>query len=378
MTISRKLFIAAVVAGMGSAAMAQEQVIKIGHIGPVSGPQAHFGKDNENGVRMAIEDLNAKGMEIGGKKVKFQLVAEDDAADPKQGTAAAQKLCDDKVAGAVTFVNSGVAIPASKVFHDCGIPMVTGAATNPDLTKPGWNTTYRVIANDNALGAALANYTANVLKLKNVAVIDDRTAYGQGLASVYKKDAEKLGVKIVASEFTNDKATDFMAILTSIKAKKPEAIFYGGMYGQAGPMLRQMAQLGMNDVKMFGGDGICVLELAKVAAGAKTLDNVVCADGGASIAKMPGGIEWKKRYDAKFPGQFQVYSPYFYDGVMLLADAMKRANSWDPKVYIPFLQKADFQGVTSRIQFESNGEMKNPTYTLSRFVNGEKTPIDLK
>ena len=156
------------------------------------------------------------------------------------------------------------------------------------------------------------------------------------------------------------------------------AIFYGGMYGQAGPMLRQMAQLGMNDVKMFGGDGICVLELAKVAAGAKTLENVVCADGGASIAKMPGGIEWKKRYDAKFPGQFQVYSPYFYDGVMLLADAMKRANSWDPKVYIPFLQKSDFQGVTSRIQFEPNGEMKNPTYTLSRFVNGEKTPIDLK
>ena len=378
MKMSHQLLIAAAVAGMGSVAMAQEQIIKIGHIGPVSGPQAHFGKDDENGVRMAIEDLNAKGMEIAGKKVKFQIVAEDDAADPKQGTAAAQKLCDDKVAGAVTFVNSGVAIPASKVFHDCGIPMVTGAATNPDLTKPGWNTTYRVIANDNALGAALANYTVHVLKLKNVAVIDDRTAYGQGLASVYKKDAEKLGVKIVASEFTNDKATDFMAILTSIKAKKPEAIFYGGMYGQAGPMPRQMAQLGMNDVKLFGGDGICVLELAKVAAGAKTLENVVCADGGASIAKMPGGIEWKKRYDAKFPGQFQVYSPYFYDGVMLLADAMKRANSWDPKVYIPFLQKADFQGVTSRIQFEPNGEMKNPTYTLSRFVNGEKTPIDLK
>ncbi|QIL44727.1 branched-chain amino acid ABC transporter substrate-binding protein [Acidovorax sp. HDW3] len=378
MKMSRKLLIAAAVAGMGSAVMAQEQIVKIGHIGPVSGPQAHFGKDDENGVRMAIEDLNAKGMEIAGKKVKFQLVAEDDAADPKQGTAASQKLCDDKVAGAVTFVNSGVAIPSSKVFHDCGIPMITGAATNPELTKPGWDTTYRVIANDNALGAALANYTAHVLKLKNVAIIDDRTAYGQGLASVYKKDAEKLGVKVVASEFTNDKATDFMAILTSIKAKKPEAIFYGGMYGQAGPMLRQMAQLGMNDVKLFGGDGICVLELAKVAAGAKTLENVVCADGGASIAKMPGGIEWKKRYDAKYPGQFQVYSPYFYDGVMLLADAMKRANSWDPKVYIPFLQKADYQGVTSRIQFEKNGEMKNPTYTLSKFVNGDKVAIDLK
>ncbi|MCO8250905.1 branched-chain amino acid ABC transporter substrate-binding protein [Comamonas thiooxydans] len=372
-----KLCIATVVAGMAGCVMAQEQIIKIGHIGPTSGPQAHFGKDDENGVRMAIEDLNAKGMEIGGKKVKFVLVAEDDVADPKQGTAASQKLCDDKVAGAVAFVNSGVAIPSSKVFQDCGIPMITGAATNPDLTKPGWNTTYRVIANDNALGAALASYAAKNLKLKNVAVIDDRTAYGQGLANVFKKDAAKHGIKIVANEFTNDKATDFMAILTSIKAKKPDAIFYGGMYGQAGPMLRQMAQLGMNDVKMFGGDGICVTELAKVAAGAKPLENVVCADGGASIAKMPGGTEWKKRYDAKYPGQFQVYSPYFYDGTMLLADAMKRANSWDPKVYIPFLQKSDYSGVTSKIQFEKNGEMKNPSYTLSRYVNGNKTPIDL-
>ena len=373
-----KLCIATMVAGMGTAVMAQEQVIKIGHIGPVSGPQAHFGKDDENGVRMAIEDINAKNPEIGGKKVKFVLVAEDDVADPKQGTAASQKLCDEKVAGAVAFVNSGVAIPSSKVFQDCGIPMITGAATNPDLTKPGWNTTYRVIANDNALGAALATYAAKTLKLKNVAVIDDRTAYGQGLANVFKKDAEKQGIKIVASEFTNDKATDFMAILTSIKAKKPDAIFYGGMYGQAGPMLRQMAQLGMNDVKMFGGDGICVTELAKVAAGAKPLDNVVCADGGASLAKMPGGTEWKKRYDAKFPGQFQVYSPYFYDATMLLADAMKRANSWDPKVYIPFLQKSDFSGVTSKIAFEKNGEMKNPSYTLSRYVGGNKTPIELK
>ena len=378
MKIFGKLAIATVVAGMGTAVMAQEQIIKIGHIGPVSGPQAHFGKDDENGVRMAIEDINAKNPEIGGKKVKFVLVAEDDVADPKQGTAASQKLCDEKVAGAVAFVNSGVAIPSSKVFNDCGIPMITGAATNPDLTKPGWNTTYRVIANDNALGAALATYAAKTLKLKNVAVIDDRTAYGQGLANVFKKDAEKQGVKIVANEFTNDKATDFMAILTSIKAKKPDAIFYGGMYGQAGPMLRQMAQLGMNDVKMFGGDGICVTELAKVAAGAKPLDNVVCADGGASLAKMPGGTEWKKRYDAKYPGQFQVYSPYFYDATMLLADAMKRANSWDPKVYIPFLQKSDFSGVTSKIAFEKNGEMKNPSYTLSQYINGNKTPIDLK
>ena len=378
MKVFGKLCVAAAVAALGSsAAMAQEQVIRIAHIGPVSGPQASWGKDDENGVRMALDDINAKGMEIGGKKVKFELVAEDDQADPKQGTDAAQKVCDDKVAGVVAFVNSGVAIPASKVFHDCGIPMITGAATNPALTKPGWETTYRVIATDAALAPALANYAAKNLKLKNIAVIDDRTAYGQGLATMFQKSAQEQGVKIAANQFTNDKATDFMAILTAIKAKNPDGIFYGGMYGQAGPMLRQMAQLGMNDVKLLGGDGICVPDLAKLAEGAKPLENVVCADGGSSLAKMPGGIEWKKRYDAKYPGQFQVYSPYFYDGTMLLVDAMKRANSWDPKVYIPFLQKTDYAGVTSHIAFEKNGEMKNPSYTLSRFINGAKTPIDL-
>src|SRR5207247_3307866 len=140
----------------------------IGHVGPIAGAQAHYGKDNENGARMAVEELNAKGMTIGGKKAKFELVAEDDAADPKQGTAAAQKLCDSKVNGVVGHLNSGTTIPASKVYHDCGIPHVTGAATNPDLTKPKYNTTYRIIANDNALGAALALYAADKLTLKAV------------------------------------------------------------------------------------------------------------------------------------------------------------------------------------------------------------------
>src|ERR1700760_2508360 len=105
-------------------AFAQE-VVKIGHVGPISGPIAHLGKDNENGARMAIDELNAKGFTIGGKKVKFELLAEDDAADPKQGTAAAQKLCDAKVNGVVGHLNSGTTIPASKVYHDCGIPHVT-------------------------------------------------------------------------------------------------------------------------------------------------------------------------------------------------------------------------------------------------------------
>ena len=376
MQLKLKLTVVAAIAAVAGMASAQEQVVKIGHVAPISGAQAHYGKDNENGARMAIEDLNAQGVTIGGKKIKFELQGEDDAADPKQGTAAAQKLCDSKVAGVVGHLNSGTTIPASKVYNDCGIPMITGAATNPNLTKPGYKTTHRIIATDNSLGAGLAAYAAETLKLKTVAVVDDRTAYGQGVADVFKKVALAKGMKVVDEQFTHDKATDCMAIQTAIKAKKPDAIFFGGMDPQAGPMLRQMEQLGMADVKYFGGDGVCTSEIAKLAAGAKTLTNVICAEGGASLAKMPGGMEWKKRYDAKYPGQFQVYSPYTYDATMLLVDAMKRANSVDPKVYTPEIRKSNFKGVTAAIAFEDNGEMKNPAITLYKYVDGKKTPLN--
>jgi branched-chain amino acid transport system substrate-binding protein len=376
MQMKYKLTMVAALAAIGSIAMAQEAVVKIGSVAPMSGPQAHYGRDNDNGVRMAIEDLNAKGVTIAGKKVKLEVQTEDDAADPKQGTAVAQKLCDSKVAGVVGHLNSGTTIPASSIYHNCGIPHITGAATNPALTKPGYDTTYRIIANDNALGANLALYAADKLHLKKVAVIDDRTAYGQGVAEIFAKTAKAKGMQVVAQEFTTDKATDFMAILTSIKAKNPDAIFYGGMDAQGGPMLRQMEQLGMTNVKFFGGDGICTTEIAKLSAGAKTLDNTICAEGGSAIAKMPGGEEWKKRYDAKYPNQFQIYSPYTYDATFVLVEAMKKAGSTDPKKYIPELKKTNFKGITGTIQFEPNGELKNAATTLYTYKDGKKEALN--
>lgn len=377
MQVKLKITVAAAIAAAAGLAMAQDvQVVKIGHVAPMSGGQAHYGKDNANGSMMAVEDLNKQNIVIAGKKIKFELLAEDDAADPKQGTAVAQKLCDAKVAGVVGHLNSGTTIPAAKIYNDCGIPHVTGAATNPNLTKPGYKTTYRIIANDNSLGAGLAVYAADTMKLKTVAVIDDRTAYGQGVAEVFKKTAAAKGMKVVDEQFTTDKATDFMAILTAIKSKKPDAIFYGGMDAQAGAMLRQMDQLSMSNVKFFGGDGICTSEIIKIASGAKSLDGVVCAEGGASIAKMPGGTAWKARYDAKYPGQFQIYSPFTYDATFVLVDAMKRANSTDPKVYTPKLLETNFKGVTANIAFEPNGELKNPSMTLSTYKGGKKVSLN--
>ncbi len=366
----------ATVTMMAGTVQAQDMVVKIGHVAPVSGAQAHYGKDNENGARMAIEDLNAKGVMIGGKKVKLELVAEDDAADPKQGTAAASKLCDAKVNGVVGHLNSGTTIPASAIYNQCGIPMVTPSATNPKLTQQGFTNIFRLLANDNALGAGLALHAANNLKIKTVAIIDDRTAYGQGVAEVFKKTAMAKGIKVVDEQFTNDKATDFMAILTAIKGKKADAVFYGGMDPQAGPMLRQMDQLGMSSMKFFGGDGICTAKLAELSGGAKSLGGVVCAEGGASLEKMPGGKAWKARYDAKYPGQFQVYSPYTYDAVHVLVDAMVQAGSADPKVYLAKLKGIAYQGVTTKVGFEADGELKNPAMTLYTYKDGKKNALN--
>src|SRR5574337_44955 len=346
MQMKLKVTVAAAVAMLAGVALAQDaQTVTIASVAPMSGPQAHYGTDNANGVLMAVDDLNKENLTIGGKKIHFVADVEDDAADPKQGTAVAQKICDSKDAGVVGHLNSGTSIPASKIYNGCGIPMITGSSTNPDLMKPGYKNVFRI------------------------------TAYDQGVAEVFRKTALSKGMQVVDQQYTTDKATDFMAILTSIKAKQPDAISYGGMDAQAGAMLRQMDQLGMDKVKFFGGDGICTPELAKIANGAKSLSNTVCATGGASLAKLPRAVEWKKRYDAKYPGQFQIYSPYTYDATMVIADAMKRANSVDPKVYTPFIVKTDYKGVTADVQFEPNGELRNPAITLSTYKDGKK--IDL-
>ncbi|KIF80409.1 branched-chain amino acid ABC transporter substrate-binding protein [Noviherbaspirillum autotrophicum] len=356
-------------------ASAQEQVVKIGHVGPISGAIAHLGKDNENGARMAVDELNAKGVTLGGKKVKFELLAEDDGGDPKQGTAAAQKLVDAKVNGVVGHLNSGTTIPASKIYHDAGIPQISPSSTNPKYTQQGFNTAFRVVANDSQLGGTLGRYAADQMKAKKVAVIDDRTAYGQGVAEEFVKGAKAKGVQVVAQQYTTDKATDFNAILTAIKAKKPDTIFFGGTDAVAGPMLRQMKALGIN-AKFMGGDGICTGSLPQLAGDAMADGQVVCAEaGGVEEAQKKGMDDFRAAYKKKFGSDVQIYSPYTYDAVMVLAEAMKKANSADPAKYLPQLAKIKYRGVIGMIEFDAKGDMKNGTLTLYTYNGGKRTQI---
>lgn len=378
MLFTTKLMPFAIALAFAGSASAQE-VVKIGHVAPISGASAHLGKDNENGARMAIEELNAKGFMIDGKKVTLQLVTEDDAADPKQGTAVAQKLVDAKVNGVIGHLNSGTTVPASKIYHDAGIPQISPSATTPQYTKQGFATAFRVVANDNKLGGTLGGYAVSNLKASNIAVIDDRSAYGQGVADEFVKGAKsKLpGVKIVAKEFTNPNATDFTAILTSIKAKKPDLIFFGGMDSVGGPMLKQMKALGIT-AKFMGGDGVCTEALGRLAGDGLGEGNVTCAEaGGVKGPQEKVMADFRARYKAKFNMDVQLYAPYVYDAVMVMATAMQNAKSADPAKYLPALKAIKYQGVTGNIQFDAKGDIKDGALTLFTFKGGKKTKMDV-
>jgi len=371
-----KLTLVASMVGLSGLAMAQEQVVKIGHVAPISGAIAHLGKDNENGARLAVEELNAKGISIGGKKIKFELLAEDDAADPKQGTAAAQKLVDAKVSGVVGHLNSGTTIPASKIYSDAGIPQVSPSATNTKYTRQGFKTAFRVVADDGHLGGALGRYAVKDLKGKSIAVIDDRTAYGQGVAEEFEKAVKAAGGNLVGHEFTTDKATDFMPILTTLKAKKPDIVFFGGMDAVGGPMLKQMKSLGIS-AKFMGGDGICTTELVKLAGDAMADGQVICAEaGGVDGALKKGMDDFGVKYKKRFNDDVKLYAPYVYDAVNLMVDAMQRAKSTDPSKYLAELSKTSgYKGVTGVIAFDEKGDLKNGALTLYTYKAGKRDQI---
>jgi branched-chain amino acid transport system substrate-binding protein len=359
---------------IASVASAQE-VVKIGHVAAMTGPVAHFGKDSENGTRMAIDALNARGMIIGGKKVRFELVAEDDAGDPKQATAAAQKLADARVNAVVGHETSGTTIPASKIYYDAGIPQISPSSTNPKYTQQGFNTAFRVVSNDVQLGRALGRYAVQAMAARRVAVVDDRTAYGQGLVTEFVKGLQQQGASVVAREFTTDKATDFSAILTKIRAARPDLVFFGGMNAVAGPMLRQMKQLGVN-AKMMGGDGICSDELAKLSGGAMADGQVVCAEaGGVEDSGKPAMDNFRAAYKKRFGIDVQIIAPYSYDAVMAFATAMAKAGSAAPAKYLPELAKSRYKGVTGLVAFDPRGDILDGTITLYTFKTGHRTVL---
>lgn len=364
--------LAAIMLALAGSAFAQEQVIKIGQTGPLSGPNAFAGKDNENGTRLAVEELNAKKIKVAGKTLKFELVSEDDQCDPKSGVSVAQKMVDSGIKYVMGPYCSGVAIPTSRVYDD-GSVLVSTVGTNPKVTDGGYKNIFRIVAGDNQIGTGMATYAAKVLKAKTVAVIDDRTAFGQGLAAEFMKEAKNQGLTVVAQEYTTDKSTDFSAILTSIKAKKPEVIFYGGYAPQAAPMVRQMKQLAVT-AKMLGGDTLCSPEMGKI--GGEAINDVVfCAQGGAMLDKSTDGPAFKAKYKKRFNQDADVYAASFYDQAMFVAQSMSKAGSVEPEKVSMEMRKSSYKGVAANYAYDDKGNMKQAPITVFTFKNTQLAPL---
>jgi len=344
-----------------------QDIVKIGFASPLTGGQANYGKDNQNGAQMAIDELNAQGLNINGKAVKFELLAEDDQADPKMGPLVAQKLVDAKVAGVVGHFNSGVTIPASKVYSDAGVPQLS-VSTNVKYTTQGFKTAFRLMADDGKQGKALGEYAVKTLGFKRLAVIDDSTAYGQGLANEFERAVKASGGQIVKHEHTNDKAVEFAALLTSIKAQNPDAIFFGGYDQQAGPMARQLKTLEMTS-KLMGGETMNSAKFIELAGPAA--EGAIASTPGAALESRPGGKAFADKYKARYNQEIGLYTPYFYDGVMLIAAAMKSANSTDPAKYLPVLAKIKYDGITANIAFDDKGDLTQGLLTIFEVKNGK-------
>jgi branched-chain amino acid transport system substrate-binding protein len=355
-----------------------QTTVKIGTVSPLSGSGAHQGKDIENGARMAIDELNAKGAMVGGKKVKWVLQPEDDGADPKMGTAAAQKLVDAGAVAVVGHLNSGTTVPASKIYNSAGIPQISPAATTPLYTRQGYKTAFRVVANDGLVGRTLASYSIKTLHATKIAVIDDRTAFGQGLADEFVKGVKTAGgAQVVSRQFTNDKATDFNAILTQIRAHKPDVVFYGGMDAVAGPLLKQMKALGIG-ARLVSGDGICSEKLPQLAGDALGNDHVLCVvAGGVTGPEEAAAKAFGERYRQRYKMELQTYAPYAYDAVMVFAGAMQQAGSSDPAKFLPALAKIKHQGVTGSIAFDPHGDLLNAALTLYTYRDGKKLKLQV-
>jgi len=343
--------------------------IRIGHAGPTTGGIAHLGKDNENGAKLAVDEANQAGIKIGGQPAKFVLVAVDDQADPKVGTTVAQKLVDDKVAGVVGHLNSGVSIPASAIYHQAGIPMISGSSTNPQMTEQGFKEVFRVVGRDDQQGPAIASYLASEKKPRLVAVIDDATAYGEGIANEVEKTLKAANIKVLPREKGTDKTTDWKAILTKLRGQKPDAVFYGGMDATGGPLIKQGRELGIKAVFSFG-DGACTDKMTELAGNAA--EGLLCSQAG--IPPQAASKKFQDAYKKAFNVDPILYAPFTYDAANLLIEAMKKADSADPQKYLPELQKISFTGATGPIAFDDKGDRKDAEITIFTMKGGKIAP----
>jgi len=366
---------AAILALQTGAAHAQETVVKVGVAGPLTGGGAAYGKDIENGVRMAVDEANAAHPTVGGKPVKFVVASQDDQSDPRTGVQAAQQLADAQVAVVIGHFNSGTTLPASKIYAKAGIPMITPSATNPDITRAGLGTVYRVIATDTQNAGNAGAYAASVTKAKRIAIIDDRTAFGQGEADEFEKAVKANGGTIVAREFTNDKAVDFSAQLTKIKSTNADLVFFGGLDAQAAMLVKRMRQLGIR-AQFLAGGGVMNANFIKLAGNAA--EGAAVWEYGQPLSRLAKGKAFETKFRQKYGVDMLAYAPFAYDATWIAINAMQKANSTKPVDFNGALKGTRYDGITGTIAFTNTGDLKSPSSTLYEVKNAAWQPVTTK
>jgi branched-chain amino acid transport system substrate-binding protein len=349
-----------------------QQVVKIGLSSPLTGAGAQNGKDMENGVRLAIEEANAQHIKLGGQEVRFELDTVDDQGDPRIGVQVAQKLVDDGVVAVVGYYNSGVALPASPIFAKAGIPLIDPAATAPAITRQGLKNVFRIIATDAQNAGNAGKYAVTVTKAQRIAVMDDRTAFGQGATDEFKKAALAAGGNIVAQEYTNDKAVEFNAQLTNIKSANADLLFFTGLDNQAGLVAKRMKQLGMK-TQFVGSGGIADSIFISIAGSAA--EGAMAWEYGRPIESLPQGKAFNEKFKKRYGADSLTFAPFAYDCAWVAINAMKQADSAKPEVFMPALRNTQYDGITGKIAFDSYGDLKHPTSTLYQVKDGKWVPV---
>lgn len=352
-------------------------VVRIGHVAPTTGAIAHLGLDNQYGAQLAVEDANARNLRIGGRPVRFELVARDDQGDPSIATQVAQELVQASVAGVIGHLNSGTSIPASSVYNAAGLVQITPSATNPKLTRQGYTGVFRMQADDVQLAGVLARHAVSTLRASRIVVIDDQTTYGSGMATSFAAAVAAQGGSVVNSLTLPAGSTTFDTVLASLQTAAPDLVFYGGLDAGAGPLLRQMRARGLT-ARMIGGDGICSGNLPTLAGGTLSPTDVVCGEaGGVEASLVPALTAFKVRFQQRFSKDVQIYAPYAYDAVGVMVDAMVRAQSVAPASYLPLLKSSAYSGLSGTVSFDSLGDVRNGAVSLYSYQGTTRQLTDV-
>ena len=334
----------------------KEEVIKIGVAAPLTGDQAKIGTDLRNGVTLAVEEWNAKGGVLGKK---IAVVAVDDQHDPKQAVSVANKLVNERVAGVVGHFNSSCSIPSSDVYHRGGVPMISPGSTNPQLTEKGYRGVFRVCGRDDQQGKVGAEFVINKLNLKRIAVIHDKTTYGQGLADEFRKFVKgKVEIVYYGGIIQGDK--DFKTVLTSVREKNPQLIYFGGIYPEAGLLVKQARELGIA-VPFMSGDGTIDPKFVEIA-GVKAAEGTYLTFS-PDTKQIPTAKSFVENYERKY-GEIGPYSVYAYDAANILLTAVREAGSSEGKAVMDKLHSMEFSGALGKIRFDEKGDVTVSPYVV--------------